>query len=88
MVFYKSWMCIVGLGLLNGLVLLPVLMSLVGPLPLEDEQTDSDSTNSCDKKQEPSVTNDNHVQTQVHNWNSNADHDYRTADSRTAIQMI
>ncbi len=32
-VFYKSWVCIIGFGMLNGLILLPVLLSLVGPIP-------------------------------------------------------
>lgn len=32
-VFYKSWVCIIGFGMLNGLVLLPVLLSLIGPVP-------------------------------------------------------
>ena len=31
-VFFKCWVCLVTFGFLNGIVLLPVLLSLVGPL--------------------------------------------------------
>jgi len=37
-VFYKSWVCIVSFGFLNGMILLPVLLSLVGPLDSIDDR--------------------------------------------------
>jgi len=36
-VFYKSWVCIISFGMLNGLVLLPVILSLVGPLEHQED---------------------------------------------------
>jgi Niemann-Pick C1 protein len=51
-VFFKCWTCIVGLGLINGLVLLPVLMSLLGPLPYEEEEEGSISDHNVKDEKE------------------------------------
>ena len=50
-VFFKSWIIIVGLGLLNGLVLLPVILSLVGPLQYEEptEQAQVDDKKAAEQ---------------------------------------
>ena len=34
-VFFKCWTCLITFGFLNGIILLPVLLSLVGPLDLD-----------------------------------------------------
>ena len=31
-VFFKTWFCIIFFGLINGIVLLPVILSIVGPV--------------------------------------------------------
>ena len=37
-VFYKCWLFIVSFGFLNGMILLPVLLSLIGPLDIVDSK--------------------------------------------------
>ena len=37
-VFYKLWLGIVIFGLLNAFILVPVILSLIGPTPDGDEQ--------------------------------------------------
>ena len=39
--FFKTWMTFVTIGMLNGLVLLPILLSMCGPL---DPDNDDGST--------------------------------------------
>jgi len=31
-VFFRTWVFIIGFGMLNGMVLLPVMLSIVGPV--------------------------------------------------------
>ena len=37
-VFFKTWVCILVFGLLNGMVLLPVILSIVGPVNGEEKK--------------------------------------------------
>ena len=37
-VFFRSWLMIIGFGMLNGIILLPVLLSIFGPV--ENEEAD------------------------------------------------
>ena len=37
-VLYKCWVTFISFGLLNGLVLLPVMLSLIGPLYADDRR--------------------------------------------------
>ena len=41
-VFFRSWVFIIGFGMLNGMILLPVMLSIVGPVdatPAEESET-------------------------------------------------
>jgi hypothetical protein len=51
--FYKCWVCIIVFGLLNGLVLLPVILSFVGPVDfkIKEEETTSNELKSELKKE-------------------------------------
>ena len=35
-VFFKTWFCIILFGMLNGMILLPILLSICGPLGSQD----------------------------------------------------
>jgi len=45
-VFYKSWTFIIVCGLLNGIVLLPILLSIVGPVS-EESKTETEVSSSA-----------------------------------------
>lgn len=36
-IFFRVWVCIIGYGLLNGIVLLPVILSFIGPVDYKEE---------------------------------------------------
>ena len=36
MMLYKIWVSIIGFGLLNGIILLPVILSFLGPIDYRD----------------------------------------------------
>ena len=37
-IFFRVWVCIIGYGLLNGIVLLPVILSFIGPVDYKEEK--------------------------------------------------
>ena len=45
-VFFKTWLVILFFGILNGIILLPILLSMVGPVevqePVENSQEELD----------------------------------------------
>lgn len=45
-VFFKTWLVILFFGILNGIILLPILLSMVGPVevqePIENSQEELD----------------------------------------------
>ena len=45
-VFYKSWTFIIVCGLLNGIVLLPILLSIAGPVS-EESKTETEVSSSA-----------------------------------------
>ena len=38
-VFFKAWMCILTFGMLNGIILLPILLSMIGPIEDDEKET-------------------------------------------------
>lgn len=40
-VFFKAWMCILTFGMLNGIILLPILLSMIGPIDDDEKETTS-----------------------------------------------
>ncbi len=36
--FFRIWVCIIGYGLLNGLVLLPIVLSFIGPVDFREQK--------------------------------------------------
>ena len=37
-VFFKTWCCILFFGMLNGIILLPILLSMIGPIDSHDSE--------------------------------------------------
>ena len=52
-IFFKTWIFIISIGMLNGMVLLPVLLAIWGPVEdhpsTNDNQAEGSSTDSCEK---------------------------------------
>ena len=63
--FYKCWVCIICFGVLNGLVLLPVVLSFIGPVdyregdPIEKSECAKQESEGDElKKVQPSLNSD------------------------------
>ena len=52
-IFFRVWVCIIGYGLLNGIVLLPVILSFIGPVDYKEEKVvENKNIDVTEKKQE------------------------------------
>lgn len=59
--FYRIWVCIIGFGLLTGIILLPIILSLCGPLDYrENKVAPSGVDKDLEKEKEGDTRKENH----------------------------